>query len=66
MTFAFIATYVRRICREAKPQHVPLGRALKEYAGARNRQKLLALLALAGFFLLLLLVAVKRFRRQLT
>ncbi|MBD3337453.1 MAG: ATP-dependent helicase [Candidatus Eisenbacteria bacterium] len=43
--FAFIATYVHKVSRQAKPQHLPLGRALKDYAGARNRQKLLALLA---------------------
>ena len=43
--FAFMATYVHRVSKQARPQHVPLGRALKDYAGARNRQKLLALLA---------------------
>jgi superfamily II DNA or RNA helicase len=43
--FAFIATYVHKISKRAKPQHLPLGQALKEYAGAKNRQKLLALLA---------------------
>ena len=43
--FAFIATYVHKVSRQAKPQHLLLGRALKDYAGARNRQKLLALLA---------------------
>ena len=43
--FAFIATYVHRVSRQARPQHLPLGRALKEYAGAKNRDKLLALLA---------------------
>jgi non-specific serine/threonine protein kinase len=43
--FAFIATYVHRVSKQAKPQHLPLHRALKEYAGARNRQKLLALLS---------------------
>jgi non-specific serine/threonine protein kinase len=43
--FAFLATYVHRVSKQAKPQHLPLGRALKDYAGARNRQKLLALLA---------------------
>jgi len=42
--FAFVATYVRKVSRQARPQHVPLGRALQEYAGARNRQRLLALL----------------------
>ena len=43
--FAFVATYVHKVSRQAKPQHRPLGHALKEYAGANNRQKLLALLA---------------------
>ena len=43
--FAFIATYVHKVSIEAKPQHLPLGRALKDYAGARNRQKLLSLLS---------------------
>ena len=43
--FAFIATYVHKVSKQANPQHLPLGRALKDYAGARNRQKLLALLS---------------------
>ena len=43
--FAFIATYVHRVSRQAEPQHLPLGKALKEYAGVKNRQKLLSLLA---------------------
>ena len=43
--FAFIATYVHKVSRQARPQHLPLGRALREYAGAKNRDKLLALLA---------------------
>ncbi len=43
--FAFLATYVHKVSKQAKPQHLPLGRALEEYAGAKNRQKLLALLA---------------------
>ena len=43
--FAFIATYVHKVSRQAKPQHLPLGQALKDYAGAKNRQKLLALLS---------------------
>jgi SNF2 helicase protein/SNF2 domain-containing protein len=35
----------RRLAPEtAKPQHVPLGKALQEYAGARNRERLLSLL----------------------
>ena len=43
--FAFIATYVHKVSKQAKPQHLPLGQALKDYAGAKNRQKLLALLS---------------------
>jgi non-specific serine/threonine protein kinase len=43
--FAFIATYVHKVSRQAKPRHLPLGRALEDYAGAKNRQKLLALLS---------------------
>jgi non-specific serine/threonine protein kinase len=43
--FAFIATYVHKVSKQAKPQHLPLGRALSDYAGSKNRQKLLALLA---------------------
>ncbi len=43
--FAFIATYVHKVSKQAQPQHLPLGQALKDYAGAKNRQKRLALLA---------------------
>jgi superfamily II DNA or RNA helicase len=43
--FAFIATYAHKVSRRSRLQHLPLGRALREYSGARNRQKLLALLA---------------------
>ncbi|MFH1438267.1 MAG: DEAD/DEAH box helicase [Pseudomonadota bacterium] len=43
--FAFIATYVHKVSGQAEPRHLPLGRALKEYAGAGNRRKLLALLS---------------------
>jgi len=43
--FAFLATYTHRISEQAKPQYLPLGRALQEYAGTRNRETLLALLA---------------------
>ncbi len=42
--FAFLATYVSRLSAQAKAQHLPLGRALQEYAGAKNRQGLLKLL----------------------
>jgi non-specific serine/threonine protein kinase len=42
--FAFLATYVSRLSAEGRAQHEPLGRALQQYAGARNRQALLSLL----------------------
>ena len=42
--FAFLVTYTARLSAEAKAQHVPLGKALQEYAGARNRERLLSLL----------------------
>ena len=42
--FAFLATYTTRLSADARAQHLPLGQALKEYAGAKNRAQLLALL----------------------
>ncbi len=42
--FAFMATYTTQLSAQVKAQHVPLGRALREYAGAANKDKLLALL----------------------
>jgi superfamily II DNA or RNA helicase len=42
--FAFLATYTTRLSAQAKAQHVPLGKALQEYAGAKNRERLLSLL----------------------
>jgi non-specific serine/threonine protein kinase len=42
--FAFLATYTTRLSAHAKAQHLPLGRALAEYAGAKHKQKLLSLL----------------------
>ena len=42
--FAFMASYASRLSAQGRVQHLPLGRALEEYAGARNREKLLALL----------------------
>jgi non-specific serine/threonine protein kinase len=42
--FAFIATYATRLSAQGKAQHLPLGKALQEYAGAKNRERLLALL----------------------
>jgi superfamily II DNA or RNA helicase len=42
--FAFIATYTTQLSSQARAQHVPLGQALREYAGAANRPRLLSLL----------------------
>ena len=42
--FAFLATYTTRLSAHAKAQHLPLGQALREYAGAANRERLLSLL----------------------
>ncbi len=42
--FAFIATYARQVPGREQLQYLPLSRALQEYAGARNKQKLLSLL----------------------
>jgi superfamily II DNA or RNA helicase len=42
--FAFMATYTVRLSAQAKAQHLPLGQAIREYAGAANRDKLLSLL----------------------
>jgi superfamily II DNA or RNA helicase len=42
--FAFMATYTTRLSNSARVQHVPLGRALEEYAGTQNKSLLLALL----------------------
>jgi len=43
--FAFMASYASRLSAQGRVQHVPLGRALQEYAGAKNRQALIALLS---------------------
>jgi superfamily II DNA or RNA helicase len=43
--FAFLATYTHRLSEQAKPQYLPLGRALQEYAQAEQRPALVALLA---------------------
>lgn len=43
--FAFLATYTHRISEQGKVQHLPLGRALEEYAGAKNKAALAALLS---------------------
>ena len=42
--FAFLATYANRLSAQGRVQHEPLGRSLQNYAGAKNRQALLALL----------------------
>jgi non-specific serine/threonine protein kinase len=42
--FAFLATYTTRLSAGAKAQHLPLARALSEYAGGANKQRLLSLL----------------------
>src|SRR5271165_6735440 len=42
--FAFLATYTTRLSAHAKALHLPLGQALREYAGAANRERLLSLL----------------------
>src|SRR5207237_317956 len=42
--FAFLATYASRLSSQGRVQHEPLGQALGQYAGAKNRQGLLALL----------------------
>lgn len=42
--FAFIATYTTRLSAQARAQHLPLAEALREYAGAKNKGRLLSLL----------------------
>ncbi len=42
--FAFIATYTTQLSAQGRAQHQVLGEALREYAGARNKARLLALL----------------------
>jgi hypothetical protein len=42
--FAFLATYTTRLSAQAKAQHLPLGQALREYAGAAHKSRLLSLL----------------------
>jgi non-specific serine/threonine protein kinase len=43
--FAFLATYASRISSQARVQHLPLGRALQEYAGVQNKAALINLLS---------------------
>ena len=42
--FAFLATYTTSLSARGKAQHAPLGRALQEFAGAKNKPRLLSLL----------------------
>ena len=42
--FAFMATFTHRLSAQEKPVHVPLARALQEYAGAKNQTALRSLL----------------------
>lgn len=42
--FAFLATYTTQLSQKATPQHLPLKRALQDYAGEKNHAALLALL----------------------
>jgi SNF2 domain-containing protein/SNF2 helicase protein/helicase-like protein len=42
--FAFVATYTTSLSARGKAQHAPLGRALQEFAGAKNKSRLLSLL----------------------
>jgi non-specific serine/threonine protein kinase len=43
--FAFMASYASRLSNQSRVQHLPLGRALQEFAGAQNQAGLLNLLA---------------------
>ncbi len=43
--FAFMASYASRLSNASRVQHLPLGRALQEYAGAQNKTALLNLLS---------------------
>ncbi|HLL55680.1 MAG TPA: DEAD/DEAH box helicase [Myxococcaceae bacterium] len=43
--FAFLATYTTGLTAQGKPQHRPLGQAVRESSSARDKGRLLALLA---------------------
>ena len=43
--FAFMATYVPQLSRQGTTQHLPLNKALEEYAGRQNKQALINLLS---------------------
>ncbi len=42
--FAFLATYTGRLSAHGSAQHLPLGQALREYAGSARKERLLSLL----------------------
>lgn len=42
--FAFLATYASRLSEQGQVRHLPLGKALSQYAGQQDRDKLLTLL----------------------
>ncbi len=42
--FAFLATFTSRLSAQGRAQHTPLGQALRDYAGAANKDRLLSLL----------------------
>ena len=42
--FAFLATYTRRLSAQGRPQHKPLGQALREHLGEEDRPALVSLL----------------------
>ncbi|CAL7961448.1 conserved hypothetical protein [Gammaproteobacteria bacterium] len=44
LPFAFLATYTDKLLATSGVRHLPLGNALQEYAGEKNRSALLALL----------------------
>ena len=43
--FAFMATYVSGLGAAGQPRHLPLGKALEQYAGTKNRTALIKLLS---------------------
>ncbi|MBL7223011.1 MAG: DEAD/DEAH box helicase [Candidatus Brocadiae bacterium] len=45
LPFAFLATYAPRLSKAGRVQYQPLGKALREYAGARNKDALIHLLS---------------------
>jgi hypothetical protein len=42
--FAFLATYIPKLSAQGQVQHEPLGKALQQYAGSKNRSALISLL----------------------